>query len=425
MLEPGPFCPPMSMICKRKRVRAVLALAASALLAALWLEACGPTHRSVPGPRATRISGRLHTSGTSILDAEGHPIRLLGVNASGMEVGAGQPQSAVPVPPGCLVAGGLGWLAPNRAEYDDIAAWGFNSVRVPISWANLEPTPPVMEPDGNLHHSYNQDYLSALDEIVHQFALRGVAVILDMHQQQWSPAFTNIPTRRGGVQCQGAGMPAWLYPNAATEPIAQAKLEFFSNDRDVQAGLVQAWENVAARYAGNSTVVGADMLNEPFTGGAFPPADLQLGAFYARVGAAIRSANPQLLLIFEEGFDIRAGAFALDSPPPFANEVYSFHLYQPNWDPDGLRLIGAFSERALTWGVPLWIGEFDAFGRASNGHEDPNWQSDTRQMLAYCSTGGIGWAVWNYRGMLAPATGTLKPDLLPVLQQGFVPETQS
>jgi len=35
------------------------------------------------------------------------------------------------------------WQTPLPQCYDDMAQWGFNSYRVCLSWANLEPAPPI------------------------------------------------------------------------------------------------------------------------------------------------------------------------------------------------------------------------------------------------------------------------------------------
>src|SRR5439155_2075324 len=98
------------------------------------------------------------------------------------------------------------WRLPDPPAYDNLANWGFNAVRLSISWANIEPRAP-RKVRGGTHHGWNREYLDAVDEVVQQLTSRGVAVILEMSQNKWSPAFQ----RSDGSDCPGRGMPVWLY----------------------------------------------------------------------------------------------------------------------------------------------------------------------------------------------------------------------
>ena len=98
------------------------------------------------------------------------------------------------------------------------------------------------------HHAYDGPYVAYLESVVKAFTDRGVAVIVQMAQSKWSPAFRNIPVRGGGIRCQGYGMPAWLYPDAGSISIDAAKLRFFSSPT-MRQGYRDAWTYVAARFA--------------------------------------------------------------------------------------------------------------------------------------------------------------------------------
>ena len=154
--------------------------------------------------------------------------------------------------------------------------------------------------------------------------------------------------------------------------------------------LAEAWKVVAKRYADDSTVVGADMINEPYPTGGLTPQDLQLDALYQTLGSAIRSVNSHILLIFEDSSDQLDGQFGLTGPPHFDNVVYSFHLYRPNWNPVGLQVTQDFQRRADAWGVPLWVGEFNLFGEMKNPPTPSgDWVASSQQMLAYLKAHGI------------------------------------
>ena len=361
-----------------------------------------------------RITGWLHTEGTRIVDQAGRTIRFAGVDVSGMGHGWGSP-----------VAGGgrLGcasWEPPTRAEVQNIHRWGFNVVRLSFSWANLQP----VQPRGRAH-GFNVGYARALQLAVGEFTRRGIAVVLEMAQSHWSPAFGVAGAQH--MKC-GVGMPLWLYgvpagalaPSSGSLTIGQAKRDFFANRNDVQAAYASAWRFVARRFAGNHLVVGADMVNEPFTLGAFPTSELRLGRLYARVGRAIRRVNPNLLLIFQDSQFRGLRSLALRRPPPLPNVVYTFHLYRSVWRSEARPMVRAYLTRARRWGVPLWISEFDAFGYASPRGGSPTWEGDLRAMLRFCKRNGIGWSEFSYanRWLLKPGTDRAKPGLISILRRG-------
>src|SRR5438132_9323778 len=216
-----------------------------------------------------------------------------------------------------------------------------------------------------------------------------------MAQSHWSPAFGVRGAHH--MKC-GVGMPPWLYgapaAGALTESsgsltIGQAKRDFFANRGDVQAAYAAAWRFVARRFAGNRLVVGADMVNEPFTLNAFPTSELRLGRLYARVGRAIRRVNPNLLLIFQVSQFSVPHSLALRQPPPLQNAVYTFHLYRSSWRSEARPMVRAYLTRARRAGVPLWISEFDAFGYASPRGGSPTWAGDLRARPRFWKRNGI------------------------------------
>jgi endoglycosylceramidase len=369
------------------------------------------------GIMAPRITGWLTTDGTRIVDQRGRTVRLLSINVKGMNQGSGT--ALADLPAGTL--GCLGWSAPPDSEFRNIQAWGFNSVRLTVSWSNLEPVAPTLGVNGDLEHHYNQPYVDTLTAIVQRFQQMGIGVVISMQQNKWSPAFPRVID---GVvsQCPGTGFPSWLYEGTGISNIKQAKIAFFSDQSGVQSWFSDAWRYLAGRFADDPTVVGFDMLNEPYPPPAVPPADIRLNDLYARVGSAIRDADPKALLIFEDTADKGDGVFGLSGPPPFHGVVYSFHLYRPTWNPDGLQVTQDFQRRADAWGVPMWVGEFNLFGAMKNPPATGDWVTSSQQMLAYLKSNGISWAVFAYSGqssLIVPNTDHPKPGLLPILQRGF------
>jgi Cellulase (glycosyl hydrolase family 5) len=374
------------------------------------------------GPEVFRISGWLHTDGAAIVDGHGNRVRLLAIGLPGMEQGEGNRREE----------GGRcgGWRVPAPAAYRDIPTWGFNAVRVPVSWANLEPAPPTAGPGGDPVHHYADRYLRAIDQIVDGFASRGVAVVLDMHQVRWSPAFRDLHLGIGVTIGCGTGMPAWLYPSGGGVPEMVAAERAFFAGPEPWRGLIDAWTMLARRYADNPMVVGADILNEaydplaeryPGTEG-LTPAAFGLSRFYTAVGSAIHAANPHLLVVFEENRSKSTGLWALTERPRIPNAVMSVHFYGKTWDDPvrGRPLLERYYRRSAEWKLPLWIGESTVFYYTTPFPHDPNWEQDLRRMLAYCRERHIGWTIWAYnRGrFLEQDSDAPKPGIVPVLLAG-------
>ena len=233
-----------------------------------------------------RITGWLHTDGTDIVDARGRVVRFAGVDVSGMGHGWG---SAIPrrrperVPQ--LGAADAGGVRQHPAAGGSTSCGCRSRGR---TWSRRAPRGGV--------HTYNLAYVRALQRTVTGFTSRGVAVVLEMAQNNWSPAFAVRGANH--LKC-GVGMPLWLYGaspgslggSSGGLAIGEAKRAFFANRGDVQAGYAAAWRFVARRFARNHLVVGADMMNEPFTLGAFPTLAAAPGAVCTRAWAA-RSGGP-------------------------------------------------------------------------------------------------------------------------------------
>ncbi len=406
---------------RRGPILGLLALAvalAVVVVVVVELHGSGGGGVAPPSRTAARITGWLHTTRGRIVNAAGKQVRLLGLDEPSLIAGEGNNQQTAP--DSC----GAGWQSVPESEYSNFERFGFNSVRLGLSWANLEPQPPT-QAAGRLQHNWNQAYLSALDAEVRGFTSHGIAVVLDMHGNNSSPAFKNPKPDR----CQGSGLPVWLYPDAGTITAHRGECDFLTDHSepgapiDAQQGYSTVWNMVAGRYAGNRMVVAADMYNEP---SSHCPG-LALDTFYTRVGTAIRAADPHLLLIYQDN-TARRGTFAINRPLTLPGSVYSFHVYAPSWA-QARTTLEAHLAHVASWNTPVWLGELGVSkGKGKSGGGDISaalgaFPSVLAPFMSFCRQHDIGWAFHQYAGggtsLLDSQTGHPRTTWLSGLQAGF------
>lgn len=296
----------------------------------------------------------LSTQGTSIVDSAGRVVILRGVNYPGY-------QQEYPK------------LHDSAAYWTLGAGFGFNVVRLPISWANLEPQP------GNFNWTYLSWYV---DQDVHWANSARIYVILDMHQYDWA--------RRFG----GNGAPEWTVQNYAPNKtgMLQAISDFWSND-DLQGHLVQVWAQIAQHFANEPTIAGYDVFNEPFV---YLYNGQAVANLYARIVNAIR-ASDQNHMIFLETDSMNTFKLATRT-----NIVWSPHFYprsfatkysQQDFNVLENDFIAKYRSVVIESGTPMWIGEFGAFMQDSTSRA--TWTQDA---LTLFNRYQVGWAWWAFNG---------------------------
>ena len=225
--------------------------------------------------------------------------------------------------------------APDAAGFgaDDarfLARSGFNTVRLGLIYAAVEPQPGV----------YDDAYLDRIAKTVDQLGRQGIAVLLDFHQDLFSERF------------QGEGWPEWAirddglpaepragFPgNYVGMPALNAAFDHFFDDADLQDHYAAAWAHVAQRLGSNPAVLGYDLLNEPWPGSAWQACaqgdgcfdfDAKLTAFYAKTTAAIRAVDPSTLVFVEPNVLANAGAQSQIQGFGDRDVALSFHDYCP------------------------------------------------------------------------------------------------
>ncbi|MCA9692425.1 MAG: glycoside hydrolase family 5 protein [Myxococcales bacterium] len=302
----------------------------------------GPTDPSDPTTDGTATTtdgeytpGYLHTDGADIVDHQGNPVRLTGLNWFGFETDTFAPH-------------GL-WARPLPAVLDQIDNLGFNVLRVPISNQLLEDgvTPNGID-FGQNPGLMGMSGVELLDHFIAEAGARGLKVILDQHR-----------------------------------PDAFAQSELWYTPQLSEDEWIADWEALTMRYLGDTTVIGADLHNEPHGpatwGTGDPGTDWRMAA--EKAGDAILAINPEWLIIVEGieqhngnnywwGGNLRGAAAApvtlavpnqlVYSPHEYPNSVYGQPWFNAPDYPQNLA--GLWHD---TWGylaedgvAPVLIGEF-------------------------------------------------------------------
>lgn len=287
-------------------------------------------------PGGGAAPGWLSTSGNQIVDSGGHTVQIAGVNWFGFESST-------------LAPHGL-WTRGYKDMMDQMVDLGFNTIRLPFSSEMLHTG---AAPNG-IDFNKNPDLkgLSALqimDKIVDYAGELGLKIILDHHRSN------------AGAGTSDNGL--WY------------------DSQYTQAAWVADWKMLAARYADDSTVIGADLHNEPYNGtwGGGGAKDWALAAEAA--GNAIGTVNANWL-IFVEGVGTYKGEsywwggnlmgvrdrpidLALDDKLVYSAHDYPNSVYKQPWFQGADFPANLPAKFDQMWGyiykegiAPVWIGEF-------------------------------------------------------------------
>lgn len=331
----------------------------------------GSCAREAAGPAPLGPDGRpanyLHTCGSRIYDSRGREVRIVGLNWAGMETNTFAPEG----------------LHARRWEeiLDQVAALGYNTLRIPFTNEGLEPDRKI---DG-VDFALNPDLqgltgLEMLDKLIAGARERGLRVVLDRHR----------PT--------SAGQSELWYTAAVPEE-----------------RWIADWRMLAARYYGNDTVIGFDLHNEPHgqaTWGTGDPAtDWRLAA--ERAGNAVLEVNPNLL-IFVQGVaqhegeqfwwggelrGVRSAPVRLQVPNRvvYSPRDYGPSVYEQGWFRDAGFPANLPDLWDRHWGfihregvAPIVLGEVG--GYTVGDARGARWQE---AITAYARRHGVGVLIWS------------------------------
>ena len=400
------------MASRRRLFRLVGACAAATIATATTLVAI--TLTAGPASAAGTGTGYLRTNGNRIVDSTGATVRITGINWFGMETDNRTFHGLWANPP-----------ATWRGQIDRMASLGFNTLRIPFAGDAVRPGATAT----SINTFTNPDLvglspLQILDLVISHAGSRGMRVILDRHRPS------------------AAGQTALWYTAAVSE-----------------ASMIADWQMLAQRYAGNTTVIGADLFNEPHSEGTDPNGtgacwgcgvqarDWRLAA--ERIGNAILQTNPNWL-IFVEGVSCLSGGNAneWDSvPDPWQNCDWwggnlSAAIDQPVRLNVANRLVYAPHDYAISvfdrqvwfedpafpsnlpavwdhfWGkiakqnvAPIMLGEF---GSTLANPLDVQWLNT---LMNYLTTNGMSFTYWSWNPNSGDTGGIALDDWYSVNQQ--------
>ncbi len=310
--------------------------------------------------------GFVSTRGAGIIDPEGKPILLRGVNLGNWLVPEGymfkfkhatSPRKIHEVISELVgPAEAQAFWREFRNSYitrDDIRhikALGLNSVRVPFNHRlfSLEEAPDIWSGPG----------FELLDRVVGWCKEAGLWVVLDMHCAPGGQTGDNIDDSWGTP---------FLFQNAESRALA-----------------AETWRRIAERYAGETSVIGFDLLNEPIA----PFTDTTqlnplLEPTYRDIVRAIRTVDTNhIVFLGGAQWDTNFKVFG----PPFDKKVvYTFHKY---WCDTTQAMIQEYVDFRSRHNVPIWMGE--------SGENNDQWIRGWRSLLEKNS---IGWCFWPYKKM--------------------------
>jgi len=298
-------------------------------------------------------------------------------------------------------------------DFDIMASWGFNLVRLPIDWSWVEPEPGV----------YNQSYIDQIRRVISMANRYGIYVVIDMHQLHWSPVFY---VWGGDNGLCGDGLPSWAVPYQAQTKAAEEKDKaYFWSNATVEEEFASMWGYVASQFANDSGVLGYDLFNEPTTPTNWTDQEMyqNMARVYDMAISAIRKVDTRHVIFFESTDYDSAGDVGL-MPEPYdpyhelALEVHDYYttfvsnaVEGPFKPSGGLAAAISASEE---WGIPLWAGEFG---------DDPNYQLVRMPVTAFDSY-GLSWCYWTYfwawwQGYTFDGAGDLRPEV-PALIEPYV-----
>ena len=308
----------------------------------------------------------LHTSGTAIVNDAGDTVVLKGMGLGGWMLQEGymlqttgfanaqyEIRSAIEALIGSQDTEEFydAWLANHvrKIDIDSLAAWGFNSVRLPMHY-NLFTLPIEEEPVAG-QHTWLEKGFALTDSLISWCAQNEMYVVLDLHAAPGGQGYES------GISDYNPDKPS-LWESEANKQKT-----------------VALWRKLAERYVDQPWVAGYDLINEPNWN---LPGNTALRNLYEQITAAIRSVDDRHIIFIEGNWF--ANDFTGLTPPWDDNMVYSPHKYWSFNTPGSIQWVLSIRD---AFQVPLYFGEW--------GENSNSWFTDVVRLF---NEHGLSWACW-------------------------------
>ncbi|MEO7047090.1 MAG: cellulase family glycosylhydrolase, partial [Ferruginibacter sp.] len=254
------------------------------------------------------------------------------------------------------------WLSNQctKADIDSLAAWGFNSVRLPIHY-NLFTLQVEKEPV-DVKNTWLKKGFELTDSLLSWCKANHIYLILDLHA---APG--------------GQGNDIAISDRNAAYP------SLWQSEKNKQK-TIELWKKLAARYVNEEWIGGYDILNEPNWGfddvkdlhGTAEKTNAPLKKLLKDITIAIRLIDKKHIIYIEgNGW---GNNYNNMFPLWDNNMVVSLHKY---WNYTDNASIQNFLDYRQKYNVPLWLGE--------TGENSNAWFTDLVQL---CENNNIGWCMW-------------------------------
>jgi endoglycosylceramidase len=246
------------------------------------------------------------------------------------------------------------WYTTEMYDSDDVAIHmqrlGFTVVRLGFMWSGYNPAPGV----------FNQTYVDVIKAIVDRLAQRGVYSLLNVQMDGLSSKFETYDGAPLWVVNKSIPKHAFPWPllgarrdhrgahkesNIMSEASATAYQDIFDNNHGMLDDFVAFWSHAAGQFKDVPSIIGYDIINEPFAGNFYEdPALLLPGVagkknlqrMYDIVAAAIRQHDHRHILFYEpvtwgmvfDGAGLGSGFEHVPGGEQYRNRsAYSYHYY--------------------------------------------------------------------------------------------------
>ncbi len=288
----------------------------------------------------------------------------------------------------------------SKADFAEMAALGFDFLRLPVSWSEIMPAPGVI----------SKTYLDRVAQVVRWAGAEGIGVLVDMHQDNYSTV-TDFSQESDGA-------PAWAVldggapctPDLTTTKCALAAFASFWANSTVHGKPLQTWYLEAAlavaKAAGatshSSNVVGVELMNEPWPAGPEPFQTASLYPFYDRMIAGLRAGGVVVPLWFEPSIIRDLTNDALGQAARFSDDpnlVYAVHMYTGVFSPPfdssvtESQLSSSYADAAAeakVFGTPFMVDEYGS-------NPTPAWNEWLTEQLSLQNAYQVGSGFWLWK----------------------------